>query len=1166
MDFVHLHVRSHYSLLSALPSVEDLVERAASHGMTALALTDTGNLYGAVELTVHAQKRGISPIIGCEIRVSATSMNDTSSRKTHSLVLLVTSSRGYHNLLQIITTAQLDGFYHEPRVDKDVLRRHAEGIIALSGWMDGEIAERLVDHDTVGARRAAEDYRDIFGADNFYLEIQPHDTAAQRLVNDGCRAIANATGIPLVATSSIYYLNPEDADAQDIATCIATARRVDDTDRPTLTDFDLSFRTPEYMQAAFADVPEAVKNTTVIANRCTFTIPLGETQLPHYELPDGMTADAALRTQCEKALTTRYGNNVTDTHRKRLDYELEIIKKTGYASYFLIVQDFVNWARRNGIVVGPGRGSAAGSLVAYLTGITNIDPIKYKLLFERFLNPERVSMPDVDMDFADTRRDEVLQYVREKYGADHVAQIITFGTMAARAAIRDVGRALGYAYGYCDKLSKMIPMFTSITEALEVSPEFADAYKDPDARKLIDTAQRLEGIARHTSVHACGVVITKEPVVHYTPLQRIASDDTAVVTQYASSTKFSSVEKIGLLKMDFLGLKNLTIIENTIRIVRATRKETIDIERISLEDAATYELFQRGMTTGVFQFESAGMKRYLKQLKPTELEDIIAMVALYRPGPMEWIPDYIAGKHGKKDITYLHPTLEPILSDTYGVAIYQEQVMRIAQDLAGFTLGEADILRKAMGKKIVELIQEQKIKFVDGAVKNGVRKDIAERVFAFIEPFAGYGFNRSHAACYALIAYQTAYLKAHYPAAFMAALMTSDQAHVDRVAIDVAECRALGIPVLPPDVNESFTDFAVVRDNDTESIRFGLAAIKGVGRDVAETIVAERKSGGAYRDFTDVITRLSLHENGKMINKKSLEALAMVGAFDRFAHRREILYNMPRILAFAKDWLREQQSAQQSLFGDTLGATLRLEQTDEAPLSETLRWEKELLGLYVSDHPARVFQDHLRDITRSIGDLDAEHEEETVRIGGVIIAQQKIITKKGQQMLFITVEDTTGAIECLIFPSLYERTADLYTDGAAVVISGRISTKDGDNKLLADDVTPLTDNTLREHIRIKKTQAKHSSSHRPRTVTITIPDGNDTDMLHTLRTILTQCSAGDIAVHLTHNGVTMRVPFTIADPTELATLLRTRLPAATLHTTKETSTPAAPSQESHPHP
>ncbi len=1146
MDFVHLHVRSHYSLLSGLAKIDDLVSAAKNDGMTALALTDLSNVYGAVEFFVAAKKADIKPIIGCEIRITENmhdKSNTSQARKSNSLILLVLNDVGYHNLLKLITKAQLDGFYHEARVDKKCLAQYAEGLIALSGWLDGEIPERLIDRDYAGAKRVAREYQKIFGKENFYLELQHHDGSdRQNIVNKGCKKIAYDIDAPLVATSSIYYLKPEDADVQDIATCIATNRKVEDADRPSLVDFDLSFRSQESMRNAFADTPEALTNTVKIAQRVTFEMVLGEIQLPYYELPAGQTADETLRAQCEKALVTRYGTTVTDVHRDRMNYELDIIRKTGYASYFLIVQDFVNWAKNAGIVVGPGRGSAAGSIVAYLTGITNIDPIKYKLLFERFLNPERISMPDVDMDFADIRRDEVLHYVREKYGHDHVAQIITFGTMAARAAIRDAGRALNYPYSFCDQLSKMIPMFSSIDDALKESPDFIEAYKDPEAKKLIDSAKRLEGIARHTSVHACGVVITKEPVSYYTPLQRVAGDDEAVVTQYASSTKFSSVEKIGLLKMDFLGLKNLTIIENTINIVHKVRGGTkINIERIPLDDERTYKLFQDGQTTGVFQFESSGMKRYLKKLKPTELEDIIAMVALYRPGPMEWIPDFIAGKHGTKTVHYLHPKLEPILADTYGVAIYQEQVMRIAQELAGFTLGEADILRKAMGKKIMELIKEQKIKFVEGAVKNGIARDIAEKVFAFIEPFAGYGFNRSHAACYALIGYQTAYLKAHYPAPFMAALMTSDQQHVDRIAVDVAECRALGITVLPPDVNESFKDFAVVPGSNPdavsngEKIRFGLNAIKGVGHDVAQTIVDERKKNGPYKNLTDFVTRLS---GTNAIHKKSLESLAKVGAFDAFADRAQILGNIERIITFSKEIARSRESAQESLFGANLfgSAQIILQTTEKGDERTYLEWEKKLLGLYVTGHPAQKFQDYISHITRKIATITEDDDEKECSIGGVVIAQQKIITKKGQQMLFVTVEDATGAIECLVFPKRYEETKALWEEGAALIVRGRISTKDGEVKLLMEEVHPLTDKAIHDHIRIKKTQEKYRKERHPQPlpdgvpseITIMLPPDAKLSVIETLRDILATCNAGPTKAAIVHNGVRMRTPFTIS--------------------------------------
>ncbi|TAK97132.1 DNA polymerase III subunit alpha, partial [Patescibacteria group bacterium] len=835
MKFTHLHVHSHYSLLDGLAKIDDLLDRAKELGMDSLAITDHGVLYGAVEFFIKAKERGIKPIIGCEMYLAPNGLANKNAiaedRRRHHLILLVKNETGYRNLMKLISIAHLDGFYYKPRIDREVLRQYAEGLVGMSACVEGEVPSAIVNGDYAKAKSLALEYRDIFGEGSFFMEVQDHPNFTnQQIANQGIIKLSKETGIPIVATGDIHYARKEDASIQDILLCIQTNRKVDETDRMNLLQFDLSMRSPEELAVAFKDNPEALSNTQLVADQCNLQIELGKTLLPHFDVPEGYTTETYLRHLTEAGLAKRYGDTVTDEHRTRMDYELSVIEKTGYASYFLIVQDFVNWAKEQGIVVGPGRGSAAGSFVSYLTGITNIDPIKYNLLFERFLNPERVSMPDIDMDFADDRRDEVLDYVRNKYGHDHVAQIITFGTMAARAAIRDAGRALGYPYDYCDKTAKMIPMFHTMEQTLDQVPEFRAFYNsDPQARKLIDSAKRLEGVARHASMHACGVVITKSPVTDYTPLQRVIGKE-GTVTQYSSSTKSSYVEKIGLLKMDFLGLKNLTIIQNTLRIVRKVRDLSLNIDDIPLDDELAYKLLQSAKTTGVFQLESTGMKRYLKQLKPTVLEDIIAMVALYRPGPMEWIPDFIAGKHGIKKVKYLHPKLEPILSNTYGVAVYQEQIMQIARDLAGFTMGEADVLRKAMGKKIFELIKEQKIKFVAGCVKNGIDEKVADKVFAFIEPFAGYGFNRSHAACYALVGYQTAYLKAHFPAEFMAALLTSDQHDIDRVAIEVSECQEMGIQVLPPSINESFEDFAVIVGEDgAERIRFGLNAIKNVG-------------------------------------------------------------------------------------------------------------------------------------------------------------------------------------------------------------------------------------------------------------------------------------------------------------------------------------------------
>ncbi|MFH0930165.1 MAG: DNA polymerase III subunit alpha, partial [Candidatus Moraniibacteriota bacterium] len=746
--FTHLHVHTHYSLLDGLAKVDDILDRAKELGMDSLAITDHGVLYGAIEFYMKAKEKGIKPIIGCEMYVTAgdyLSKNNTQEDKTrYHLILLAKNEKGYKNLMKLISIAHLDGFYYKPRINRVLLRKYAEGLIGLSACAEGEVPSAAASGNMEKAERLALEYREIFGKGDFYLELQHHPKfPKQALANQGLIEIARKHNLPLVATNDIHYVNKEDAGIQDILLCIQTNKKVTETNRMNLMDFELYLKSPEEMAEHFKDIPEVLSNTQEIADKCNLEIKLGETQLPYYDVPEGFTDETYLLKLTQEGLKKRFGNRVTDEHRKRMDYELSVIKKTGFASYFLIVQDFVNWARSQGIVVGPGRGSAAGSFVSYLIGITDIDPIKYDLLFERFLNPERISMPDVDMDFADNRRAEVLDYVRKRYGDDHVAQIITFGTMAARAAIRDAGRALGIPYDFCDKTAKLIPMFSGISEALTQVKEFSDLYKSgSDAKKLIDSAGRLEGVVRHASMHACGVVITKDPVTEYTPLQRIIGKEEGMVTQYSSSTKSSFIEKIGLLKMDFLGLKNLTIIQNTLRIVKKTAGKDILISDIPLDNKKTFALLQKAQTTGVFQLESSGMKRYLKLLKPNVFEDIIAMVALYRPGPMDWIPDFIARKHGEKEIRYQHPCLKDILEKTYGVAVYQEQVMQIAQALAGFTLGEADVLRKAMGKKVFALIQEQKQKFIEGCVRQGAGRAVGEKVFSFIEPFAGYGFNR----------------------------------------------------------------------------------------------------------------------------------------------------------------------------------------------------------------------------------------------------------------------------------------------------------------------------------------------------------------------------------------------------------------------------------------
>ncbi len=1152
MPFVHLHTHSHYSLLTALPKVEDLLQAAKDAGMTALALTDTSAMYGAVEFYMKAKEYGIKPIIGSEIFVCKDlhSKNNTAEdRRRHQLVLLAEDEAGYKNMMKIISIAQLEGFYYKARADKNLLREYHEGLIALSGSLQGEIPSELLYGNYERAKDIALEYQDIFGENNFFLELGPHlDNENQITVNQGLIQISQETGIPVVAACDVHYVKREHAEIQDILLCIRDNKKVSDHERFSMRSLDLSFRSHEEMAELFKAIPEAITNTERIAERVHFKLQTGENHLPSFPLPEGLTADQCLRNLCDEGLAKRYANpeDITKEHHTRLEYELSIIESTGFASYFLIVQDFVNWAKNNGVVVGPGRGSAAGSFVAYLTGITDLDPIKYNLLFERFLNPERISMPDVDMDFADNRRDDVLNYVRSKYGNDHVAQIITFGTMAARAAVRDVGRALGYPYDICDKTSKMIPMFTSIKKALEEVPEFSQWYESSaEVKKLIDAAMTVEGLCRHASMHACGVVITERPVTEYTPLQRVSGSREGVVTQYAASTKANAVEKIGLLKMDFLGLKNLTIIQNTLRIVRKTRGVDINIEDIPLDDELTYKLLQEAHTTGIFQLESAGMKRYLKQLKPTVFEDIIAMVALYRPGPMEYIPDFIGGKHGTKKVEYLHPILEPILENTYGVAVYQEQLMQIARDLAGFTLGEADVLRKAVGKKIKELVDEQKIKFVEGCIQTGVGKTIGEKVFSFIEPFAGYGFNRSHAACYALIGYQTAYLKAHYPAEFMAALLTSDQGNIDRVAIEVHEAREMGIEVLPPDVNESFEEFAVVPDADHPQggrIRFGLNAIKNVGHVVAEELVKERKHGGKYTTLESITERVQT----KDLNKKSVEALIKVGALDSFGERNQLLQSIDAILKHAKNNKSILENHTNSLFGDMPlpASKITLANADPATKKMRLSWEKELLGLYVSDHPVAEYQEYLNQRATPINQLEKITPGRTVTIGGVITSVRRILTKTGSTMFFVGLEDMTGQTEGLVFGKVAESTEALWVEDELILMQVKVNMKDGDLRIITEGGEKLRPETLTQFSRHEATRKVIAEEAASRTtyssdkLIVTIDSTAPGTAIEELSQILKKAPAGKQKVFVKISGQNIETAFAIQRSDELIATLQ----------------------------
>ena len=1084
MKFTHLHVHSHYSLLDGLSKIDELLDYVKDSGMDSVALTDHGVLYGAVEFYKKARKRGIKPILGCESYLAYERMQDKRPNiddKRYHLLLLVKNKTGYKNLVKLITAAHLEGFYYKPRIDEEILEKYSEGLICLSACLQGKIPQLILQKRLEEAENLALRYQKIFGKNNFYLELQHHpNSKEQKKVNKVLISLSKKLKIPLVATNDCHYLKPEDAEAQDILMLINTGADPNDPERLTMKADDFSFRSREQMIEDFREVPEAIENTQKIKEACNFELELGKIKLPYYPLPENKTADEFLKELCYQGLEKR---NLKPNKEiaERLEHELSIVKQTGFAPYFLIVQDFVNWAKQNRIVVGPGRGSAPSSLVTYLLKITNINPLKYNLLFERFINPSRISPPDIDLDFSDRRRDEVINYVIQKYGRDRVAQIITFGTMAARQVIRDVGRVLDYAYPYCDKIAKMIPFNFTLDQTLSGIDEFSQLYQsDTKAQKLIDLAKKLEGVARHASTHACGVVISENPLSDIVPLQRPTQNDANIITQY----EMHAIEDLGLLKMDLLGLKNLTIIEDTLKMIYAIHQVNIDIENMPMDDKKTYKLLQNGETVGIFQLESSGVRRYLQQLKPTEFEDIIAMVALYRPGPIRFIPKYISRKHKKEKIEYLHPKLKPILENTYGLLVYQEQIMKIAQAMAGFTLAEADILRKAVGKKIKSLLLSQKTKFIEGMKRNKIDKQISQKIWAWIEPFARYSFNRSHAASYATIAYQTAYLKTHYPLEFMASLLTSEKNDTERIAVLIEECKNMGIEVLPPDINESFRNFSVVPTSGTfsgsrltrlisgkggDKIRFGLLAIKNVGSNVVEAIVKERKENGKYSSVENFISRI----NCKDLNKKSLESLIKTGGFDKLAERNQLLFNLEKLLEWSRETQKTKVNGQKGLFDKTkFNSKLKLAPVSPASQKEKLGWEKELLGLYVSGHPLQNYTKILnRDCQASPAHLKISSITEIsnnilnnswqigrrIRIGGIISGFKKIITKTGKPMLFLKIEDLTGRIEVIVFPSIIERNPAVFQENKIVFVSGRTDHKDNTPKIIADEIEEIVE-------------------------------------------------------------------------------------------------------------
>ncbi len=1053
--FVHLHVHSEYSLLDGACRIDRLCRRAAEEGATAIALTDHGVMYGAMEFYYAAREFGLTPILGCEAYLAPRGRLDRSAREEAHVTLLAADLVGYRNLVALVSKGFLEGYYYKPRIDLELLEKHNDGLIVLSGCMSGLVAAPLLRGDEATALQNAKTYREIVG-DRFYIEVMRHGMPEQDAINGGLVRIARELGVPIVATNDSHYLEQKDAAAHDVLLCIGTGKTVSDTNRMKFYSDQFYLKSPDEMRELWSDLPEACENTVEIARRVDIRIPEKIFHLPQFPVaqtsgePEKSDADY-LRELCEEGLLQRYDDAriaADPSLRERLEYELGVITKMGFSSYFLIVWDFIKYARDRGIPVGPGRGSAVGSLVAYCLKITDLDPLRFNLLFERFLNPERISMPDIDTDFCVERRDEVIAYVTEKYGKDRVAQIVTFGTMAARAAIRDTGRALGVPLPDVDRIAKLVPSGPgglSISRAIEQIPELNSLYATrPEIRKLLDTAKEIEGLARNAGTHAAGVVISAGPLVEYTPLVRFG--DGGINTQY----DMDWIERIGLLKMDFLGLRNLTVMENAVREIRRTVDEGFDLSKIPIDDHNTFEMLSRGETMGIFQLESEGMKRVCAELQPSRFEDIIALVALYRPGPMDWIPQYIANKHGRSTPQYLHPKLEPILAETYGTAVYQEQAMQMAREIAGFTLTEVDELRKVIGKKQKEKIPIYQEKFVSGAIAtSGIDRALAERIFHFVEPFAGYAFNKAHSAAYGWIAFQTAYLKANHPLQYLAALMTSVKDKTDKLVEYIDEAKKMRIDVLPPDVNESLVDFAVVG----EAIRFGLAAIKGVGEGAVRAIIQARDTGGRFRDIFDLASRV----DARHVNRRVLEALIKCGALDGLTgNRSQKLAALDTALELAARTTRDAELGQVSLFGgaDTASPTLvpKLPSVAAPTTREMLAWERETLGIFVSGHPLAELEPELRRTgALPLKDLAKLQEDAAVTIAGTVTAVRRSITKSNQQILIAQLADTTGFSDVVLFSKAYAQFANLFEPDAILIVKGRLRLRERPGAAPGDD-------------------------------------------------------------------------------------------------------------------
>ncbi|TME41715.1 MAG: DNA polymerase III subunit alpha [Chloroflexi bacterium] len=1071
--FVHLHNHTEYSLLDGASRIPAMVARAAELGMPALGLTDHGVMYGAIHFYKACREAGIKAIIGCEVYVAPRSRllrEGRVDRDPNHLTLLAADHEGYVNLMRLCTVGQMEGMYYKPRIDKEILAERSKGLIALSGCLQGEAASRIVDGDVDGARESVASYRDIFGKDRFLLEVQRHGIDKQVEVNTVLARFSKEFGLRVCATNDLHYVHRHDSEAHDVLLCLQTGARFNDPNRWRFSTQENYLKTPAEMIEAFADMPEALASTLEVADQCDLKLELGVSLLPPFDVPDGLKPDQYLKKLVAKGMEWRFGQP-SPAVRERADQELSVISQTGYASYFLIVWDFYNFARQNGIMVGPGRGSAAGSLVSYCLGITNLDPLQHGLIFERFLNIDRVSMPDIDCDFSVEGREKVIRYVSEKYGTDRVAQIITFTTMASKAAIRDVGRVLEVPLRDTDRLAKLVPVWQGRSKTLEDTvkeiPEFREAYESSEeAKRLIDVAKALEGVSRNVSTHAAGVVIAPEPLVHYTPLQ-FGPGREAVITQY----DMKAVGDIGLLKIDFLGLQNLDIIATCLRLIKERTGAVIDIEKIPYDDAKTYRLISDGDTHGVFQLEGAGMRRMIMDMRPSRFEDIIVTIALFRPGPMQDIPAYVARKHGRERIEYPHEWLEPILESTYGVFTYQEQVMEAARVLAGFKLSEADILRSAMGKKDRVKMAQQRQKFVKGAVAKGIADQAAEHLFDRIAAFASYGFNKSHSAAYAVISYQTAYLKANYPLEYMTALLVNMEGNAERVATAIVDCRLRGIDVLAPDINRSRTDFSM-SDSEVPSplrgegqgegrgrILFGLAAIKNVGRHAVESIVTLRDADGAFKSLEDLCERTSAVQD---VNRRVLESLVQSGACDSLGERARLIAALDHAVSRAERARRDRESGQTSLLDmvgspeavpDDYGLTL-----DVAPMAgdEKLRLEKELLGLYLSDHPLRRITAELAKLsdTQAVEVTSALQDTE-VRVAGLVREVRRVVTRKGQIMAYATLEDLTGSVDVVLFPRVFEQTRLLFEPDKVVVVQGKVDARAGSTRASGAASSPV---------------------------------------------------------------------------------------------------------------